>query len=115
MNIFMDDVDHELSVLISQRPKEERAPGQDGPIFKSADNDFARSLGCQDCKSQSIKHGLSQDHVIYDTVNINMPQMTRRHLQERLWSHLPIEPGKQIYILPRQRTIWVEDSVKRER
>ena len=73
MNIFRDDVDHELSVLISQRPKEERAPGQDGPIFKSADNDFARSLGCQDCKSQSIKHGLSQDHVMYDTVNINMP------------------------------------------
>ena len=54
----MDDVDHEIGVLISQRPKEERAPGQDAPILKSADIDFARSLGCQDCTSQSTKHDL---------------------------------------------------------
>ena len=47
----MDDVDHEIGVLISQRPKEERAPGQEAPILKSADIDFARLLGCQDCTS----------------------------------------------------------------
>jgi len=48
LNIFLDNAEHELSILILQMPSEER-PLPDGSEVPNGYRDFSRALGCQDC------------------------------------------------------------------
>ena len=50
MNIFLDDVEQELSILILQRPENERQLAQDTTTLANAHRAFSRALGCQDCE-----------------------------------------------------------------
>lgn len=48
-NVFIDDIEQELTILILQRPENERQLAQDNTSFAEASRDFARALSCQDC------------------------------------------------------------------
>jgi hypothetical protein len=52
-NVFFDDIEQELGILILQRPENERLLAQDNPTVKESSRDFSRVLGCQDCTSPS--------------------------------------------------------------
>jgi ubiquitin carboxyl-terminal hydrolase 25 len=53
-NIFLDDVVQELSILILQRPENERQLAQDNTTFTESSRDFSRALSCQDCTPLSL-------------------------------------------------------------
>jgi len=50
VNLFLDNVEHELNALIVSRPSEERQQAQDNTTLMPAERELARALGCQDCK-----------------------------------------------------------------
>ena len=50
MNTFLDDIEQELSILILQRPENERQLAQDSTTLINAHREFSRALGCQDCE-----------------------------------------------------------------
>jgi ubiquitin carboxyl-terminal hydrolase 25 len=53
-NIFLDDIEQELGILILQRPGNERELAQDNTTFTESSRDFSRALSCQDCMSPSL-------------------------------------------------------------
>src|SRR5271169_2786152 len=53
-NVFLDDIEQELGVLILQRPENERQFAQDNTAFKESSRDFSRALSCQDCTSPPL-------------------------------------------------------------
>lgn len=53
-NIFLDDIEQELGILILQRPENERQLAQDNTTFTESSRDFSRTLSCQDCTSPSL-------------------------------------------------------------
>src|SRR5271155_4225658 len=53
-NVFLDDIEQELGVLILQRPENERQFAQDNTTFKESSRDFSRALSCQDCTSPPL-------------------------------------------------------------
>lgn len=53
-NVFLDDIEQELGVLILQRPENERQFAQDNTTFKESSRDFSLALSCQDCTSPPL-------------------------------------------------------------
>lgn len=53
-NIFLDDIEQELGILILQRPENERQLAQDNTNLTESSRDFSRALSCQDCTAPSI-------------------------------------------------------------
>jgi ubiquitin carboxyl-terminal hydrolase 25/28 len=53
-NIFLDDIQQELSILILQRPQNERLLAQENASLTESFRDFSRALGCQDCTAPSL-------------------------------------------------------------
>ena len=53
-NVFLDDVEQELGILILQRPGNERQLAQDNTTFTESSRDFSRALSCQDCTWPSL-------------------------------------------------------------
>jgi hypothetical protein len=53
-NIFLDDIQQELGILILQRPQNERQLAQENASFTESSRDFSRALGCQDCTAPSL-------------------------------------------------------------
>jgi len=53
-NKFLLDLDHELSVLILERPDNERQLAHDSTTLADSSSHFSRLLGCQDCELAAL-------------------------------------------------------------
>lgn len=77
-NIFLDDIEQELNVLILQRPDDELKLAQDHTVLSDSSNDLARALSCQNCMPFACL-------LCQDIPHTDLKQMTniQRHARSR--------------------------------
>ena len=78
LNVFLDDIEKEISILILQRPQSERQLAQDNTSFTDSSRDFSRALSCQDCKSPLMFLNQPETYP-----SVRQTRSTRAHVQAR--------------------------------